>query len=47
MKIVALLAVVGSAAAFAPAQQSRVVTAVSGKFDGELGAQAPVSYFEL
>jgi len=46
MKIVALLAVVGSAAAFAPAQQSRVDTAVSGKFDGELGAQAPLGFFD-
>lgn len=44
MKIAALLALAGSAAAFAPAQQGRVDTAVAGKFDGELGAQAPVSF---
>ncbi|KAL7539760.1 hypothetical protein ACHAXR_009579 [Thalassiosira sp. AJA248-18] len=46
MKITCLLALAGSAAAFAPAQQARVNTAVSGKFDGELGAQAPLGFFD-
>jgi len=46
MKIAAILALVGSAAAFAPAQQGRVETAVAGKFDGELGAQAPLGFFD-
>mmetsp|Transcript_55709 Transcript_55709/g.118502 ORF Transcript_55709/g.118502 Transcript_55709/m.118502 type:complete len:204 (+) Transcript_55709:75-686(+) len=46
MKLVAALALVGSAAAFAPAQQGRTNTAVSGKFDGELGAQAPLGFFD-
>ena len=45
MKTVAtLLAVVGSAAAFAPAQQSRSSTSLAAKpFADALGAQAPVS----
>eukprot|EP00580_Thalassiosira_gravida_P001773 CAMPEP_0201605948 /NCGR_PEP_ID=MMETSP0492-20130828/5577_1 /ASSEMBLY_ACC=CAM_ASM_000837 /TAXON_ID=420259 /ORGANISM="Thalassiosira gravida, Strain GMp14c1" /LENGTH=205 /DNA_ID=CAMNT_0048070275 /DNA_START=30 /DNA_END=647 /DNA_ORIENTATION=+ len=46
MKIAALLALVGSAAAFAPAQQGRVNSAVAGKFDGELGAMAPLGFFD-
>eukprot|EP00581_Thalassiosira_minuscula_P004190 CAMPEP_0183742880 /NCGR_PEP_ID=MMETSP0737-20130205/64929_1 /TAXON_ID=385413 /ORGANISM="Thalassiosira miniscula, Strain CCMP1093" /LENGTH=204 /DNA_ID=CAMNT_0025978475 /DNA_START=35 /DNA_END=649 /DNA_ORIENTATION=+ len=46
MKIACLAALVGSAAAFAPAQQGRVNTAVAGKYDGELGAQAPLGFFD-
>jgi len=46
MKIAALLALAGSAAAFAPAQQGRVDTAVAGKFDNALGAQAPLGMFD-
>ena len=47
MKTVAALALLGSAVAFAPAQQGRVNTAVAGAFDGELGAMVPVSRFTL
>lgn len=45
MKIAATLLVIGSAAAFAPsAQQSRGSSAIAAyPFDGEIGAQAPVS----
>lgn len=39
------LALTGSAAAFAPAQQGRVNTAVS-SFSNELGAQAPLGFFD-
>ena len=44
MKTIAALTLIGSAAAFAPAQQGRVNTAVSLDISGELGAQMPVSY---
>eukprot|EP00581_Thalassiosira_minuscula_P010655 CAMPEP_0183723896 /NCGR_PEP_ID=MMETSP0737-20130205/16681_1 /TAXON_ID=385413 /ORGANISM="Thalassiosira miniscula, Strain CCMP1093" /LENGTH=204 /DNA_ID=CAMNT_0025954315 /DNA_START=25 /DNA_END=639 /DNA_ORIENTATION=+ len=40
-----LLALVGSAAAFAPAQQGRVNTAVAA-FEDELGAQAPLGFWD-
>jgi hypothetical protein len=45
MKTIAALAFIGAAAAFAPAQQGRVNTAVSLDISNELGAQMPVSYF--
>ncbi len=45
MKTIAALTVIGAAAAFAPAQQGRVNTAVSLDLTGQLGAQMPVSYF--
>jgi hypothetical protein len=45
MKTIAALAFIGAAAAFAPAQQGRVNTAVSLDLTGQLGAQMPVSYF--
>jgi len=45
MKFLAVLALAGSAAAFAPAQQSSSSTALSAKaFSDALGAQAPVSF---
>lgn len=43
MKTFAALTVIGAAAAFAPAQQGRVNTAVSLDLTGQLGAQMPVS----
>lgn len=43
MKTIAALTLLGSAAAFAPAHQGRVNTAVSLDISGELGAQMPVS----
>ena len=43
MKIAAFLALVGSAAAFAPSSQGRGDTAVANKFAGDFGATAPVS----
>jgi hypothetical protein len=46
MKVIALLALVGSAAAFAPAQQSRASTSLAA-FETELGVQAPVSGNDL
>ena len=42
MKVIALLALAGSAAAFAPAQQSRASTSLAA-FENEVGVQAPVS----
>lgn len=42
MKTAAILALIGSAAAFAPSQQGRASTAV-GAFEDALGAMAPVS----
>ena len=45
MKTIAALTVIGAAAAFAPAQQGRVNTAVSLDISNQLGAQMPVSYF--
>lgn len=44
MKVISLLALVGSAAAFAPAQQGRTSTSVSA-FEKEVGVTAPVSVF--
>mmetsp|Transcript_5100 Transcript_5100/g.12824 ORF Transcript_5100/g.12824 Transcript_5100/m.12824 type:complete len:203 (+) Transcript_5100:1-609(+) len=46
MKTACLLALVGSAAAFAPAQTGRQSTSVAGKFDAELGAMAPLGFFD-
>jgi hypothetical protein len=46
MKVIALLALAGSAAAFAPAQQSRASTSLAA-FENELGVQAPVSGKDL
>jgi len=46
MKLAVFAALAGSAAAFAPAQQSTSNTALSGAFDGELGAQAPLGFFD-
>lgn len=44
MKVIAALALAGSAAAFAPAQQSRSSSALAAKpFADALGVQAPVS----
>mmetsp|Transcript_7029 Transcript_7029/g.9287 ORF Transcript_7029/g.9287 Transcript_7029/m.9287 type:complete len:204 (+) Transcript_7029:35-646(+) len=45
MKTACLLALVGSAAAFAPAQQGRVNTEVCA-FQDQLGAQAPLGFFD-
>jgi hypothetical protein len=46
--VAALLAVLGSAAAFAPAQQSQSSSALAAKaFSDALGAQAPVSSHTL
>jgi len=48
MKFLAVLALAGSAAAFAPAQQGSSSTALSAKaFSDALGAQAPVSFSNL
>jgi hypothetical protein len=46
MKVITLLALSGSAAAFAPAQQSRASTSLAA-FENELGVQAPVSGNDL
>ncbi|KAL7529181.1 hypothetical protein ACHAWF_002872, partial [Thalassiosira exigua] len=46
MKLALVAALFGSAAAFAPSQQGRASTAVSGKFDDALGAQAPLGMFD-
>jgi hypothetical protein len=45
MKLATLAAIAGSAAAFAPAQQGRVSTAVQG-FENELGVIAPTGFFD-
>jgi hypothetical protein len=45
MKLATLAAIAGSAAAFAPAQQGRVSTAVNG-FENELGVIAPTGFFD-
>jgi len=42
MKVISLLALAGSAAAFAPAQQGRASTSVAA-FENEPGVTAPVS----
>ena len=46
MKVIALLALAGSAAAFAPAQQSRASTSVAA-FENDVGVTAPVSDNDL
>jgi hypothetical protein len=47
MKSVIIASLVASAAAFAPAQQAaRTSVATSMAFDGELGAQAPLGFFD-
>ena len=45
MKIAALAALMGSAAAFAPAQTGQVATSLNA-FESELGAQAPLGFFD-
>eukprot|EP00585_Thalassiosira_rotula_P024541 CAMPEP_0196228252 /NCGR_PEP_ID=MMETSP0913-20130531/201_1 /TAXON_ID=49265 /ORGANISM="Thalassiosira rotula, Strain GSO102" /LENGTH=135 /DNA_ID=CAMNT_0041507847 /DNA_START=34 /DNA_END=437 /DNA_ORIENTATION=+ len=45
MKIAALAALVGSAAAFAPAQTGKATTALNA-FESELGAQPPLGFFD-
>ena len=48
MKIACLLALAGSAAAFAPAPvaQTSSATALKADFSNELGAQAPLGFFD-
>jgi hypothetical protein len=45
MKLAAFAALMGSAAAFAPAQTGKASTAINA-FEGELGAQAPLGFFD-
>ena len=45
MKSVVFAAILGSAAAFAPAQTGKATTAVNA-FEGELGSQAPLGFFD-
>merc|ERR1719287_225681 len=45
MKIAALAALAGSAAAFTPAQTGKATTALNA-FENELGAQAPLGFFD-
>ena len=45
MKIAVLAALMGSAAAFAPVQTSQVSTSLNA-FEGELGSQAPLGFFD-
>ena len=45
MKIAAFAALMGSAAAFAPAQTGQATTALNA-FESELGAQAPLGFFD-
>ena len=45
MKSVAALALIGSAAAFAPAQTGKASTQLNA-FEGELGSQAPLGFFD-
>eukprot|EP00581_Thalassiosira_minuscula_P028280 CAMPEP_0183749974 /NCGR_PEP_ID=MMETSP0739-20130205/728_1 /TAXON_ID=385413 /ORGANISM="Thalassiosira miniscula, Strain CCMP1093" /LENGTH=204 /DNA_ID=CAMNT_0025985879 /DNA_START=33 /DNA_END=647 /DNA_ORIENTATION=+ len=45
MKLVALAALAGSAAAFAPAMTGKASTALNA-FEGELGAQPPLGFFD-
>ena len=44
MKLAALTALVASASAFAPAQTGKATTALNA-FEDELGAQAPLGFF--
>eukprot|EP00581_Thalassiosira_minuscula_P008545 CAMPEP_0183703890 /NCGR_PEP_ID=MMETSP0737-20130205/1447_1 /TAXON_ID=385413 /ORGANISM="Thalassiosira miniscula, Strain CCMP1093" /LENGTH=205 /DNA_ID=CAMNT_0025930691 /DNA_START=57 /DNA_END=674 /DNA_ORIENTATION=- len=46
MKTACLLALVGSAAAFAPAPTAQTSTALNADFKNELGVQAPLGYFD-
>ena len=45
MKLVAIAALAGSAAAFAPAQSGKATTSLAA-FENELGAQAPLGFFD-
>ena len=45
MKLAVLAAIIGSAAAFAPAQTGKATTALSA-FENELGAQPPLGFFD-
>ena len=46
MKSVIIASLIASAAAFAPAKQTAKTTAVSMAFEDELGAQAPLGFFD-
>mmetsp|Transcript_31792 Transcript_31792/g.76999 ORF Transcript_31792/g.76999 Transcript_31792/m.76999 type:complete len:208 (+) Transcript_31792:121-744(+) len=46
MKLTVFAALAGSAAAFAPSQQARMSTAVNADLSKELGAQAPLGFFD-
>ena len=46
MKLAVLAALAGSAAAFAPAPVAKQSTALSADFSKELGAQAPLGFFD-
>ena len=46
MKLAVLTALVASAAAFAPAKQAASSTSALAAFKDELGAQAPLGYFD-
>ena len=46
MKIAVLASIVASAAAFAPAQQSRSSSALAADFSGEPGVVAPLGLFD-
>ncbi len=46
MKIACLLALAGSAAAFAPVAQTTSSTALNADFSKELGVQAPLGFFD-
>jgi hypothetical protein len=45
MKLVILASALATAAAFAPAQQAATTTSLAA-FEGELGAQAPLGFFD-
>jgi hypothetical protein len=46
MKLTVLASLAASAAAFAPSQQAKSSTALSMAFESELGAQAPLGFFD-
>ena len=46
MKIAAILALAGSAAAFAPASQKASTTSALSAFEGDFGATAPLGYWD-
>ena len=46
MKLALLATLAGSAAAFAPAQVGKTSTALRADFTGEVGAQAPLGFFD-